>query len=118
MQHIYSKSQNLLMQHNISRNCSFSYLLKNVSIIVLLHCFIAEIGLKVSQVLSSSIILKIFSKPLTPREQRKLVLTSFNLENILSSLTLETGTIIALANCFSFNKLFYIQCFFCLQVIT
>ena len=38
-------------------------------------------------------ILKIFSKPLTPREQRKLVLTRFNLENILSSLVLETGTV-------------------------
>ena len=93
MQHIYSKSENLLMQNCISMNCSFSYQKGNFSIIVLLHCFIAQIGLKVSQLLPSSILLKIFSKPLTPREQRKLVLTRFNLENILSSLALETGTV-------------------------
>ena len=63
------------------------------SIIVLLHCFIAQIGSKVYQLLPFSIILKIFSKPLTPRDQRKLVLTRFNLENILSSLALETGIV-------------------------
>ena len=34
-----------------------------------------------------------FSKPLRPREQRKLVLVRFNLENILSSLALETGIV-------------------------
>ena len=41
----------------------------------------------------SSIILKIFSKRLVPREQRKSILTRFNLENILSRLALETGTV-------------------------
>ena len=95
MQHIYTKStksENLLMQHNISMNCSFSYQ-KKINIIVLLHYFIVQIGSKVSQLLHSSIILKIFSKPLTPRKQRKLVLTRFNFENILSSLALETGTV-------------------------
>ena len=74
------------MQHNISTK-------KKTSIIVLLHCFLAQTGSKVSQLLPSSIILKIFSKPLTSREQRRLVLTRFNLENILSSLALETGTV-------------------------
>ena len=45
------------------------------------------------QLLPASIIPKIFSKCLTTREQRKLILTCFNLENILFSLALETGTI-------------------------
>ena len=58
-----------------------------------LHFFIADIGLKDSQLLPSFIILEIFSKHLTPREQRKLVLTRFNLENILSSLAIETGAV-------------------------
>ena len=80
------------MQHNINVNCSFSFP-KKFSIIVLHHCFIAQIGSKVSQLLPSSIILKIFSKPLTSREQRKLILTRFSLENILSSLALESGTV-------------------------
>ena len=35
---------------------------------------------------------KVFSKRLTPREQRKLVLTYFNLGNIFPSLALETGS--------------------------
>ena len=51
---------------------------------------IAKIRSKVSQFLPSSIILKIFSYRLRPREQQKLVLTCFNLENILSNLALET----------------------------
>ena len=55
--------------------------------------FIVEIGSKVSELLPSSIILKIFSKHLTLREQWELVSTSFNLVNILSSLALETGTV-------------------------
>ena len=55
--------------------------------------FVAAIESKVSQLLLSSIILKIFSKHLTPREQQKLVLTCFNLENILSNLALETETV-------------------------
>ena len=59
----------------------------------MLHFFIAGIGSKVSHLPPSSIILKIFSKCLTPREQQKLILTRFNLENILSSLALETGTV-------------------------
>ena len=51
---------------------------------------IADIGSKVSQLLPSSIIFKIFSKRLTPGEQWKLILTTrFNLENIFSSLALE-----------------------------
>ena len=41
--------------------------------------------------LPTSIILKIYFTRLTPREQLKLVLTRSNLENIFSSLTLETG---------------------------
>ena len=59
----------------------------------MLHFFIVEIGLKVSQLLPSSIILEIFSKHLSPREQQKVTLTRFNLENILSSLVLETETV-------------------------
>ena len=75
-------------------NCSFSYQKnKGFIIIVLLYCFIAVIGSKHFQLLPSSIFLKIFSKPLKQREQRKLVLARFNLENILSSLALETGTV-------------------------
>ena len=58
-----------------------------------LHFFIPDIGSKVSQLPPSSIILKIFCKSLMPREQQKLILTSFNLENILSNLALETGTV-------------------------
>ena len=58
-----------------------------------LHFFIAEIGSKYSQLLPSFIILKIFPKCLTPREQPILVLTTFNLENILPSLAPETGTV-------------------------
>ena len=58
-----------------------------------LHFFIAEIRSIVSQLLTSSIILKIFSKSLKPWEQQKLVLTCFNLENITSSLALETETV-------------------------
>ena len=80
------------MHHNISMSCSFSYQ-KKIIIIVLLLCFIAKIGSKVFQLLPSSIILKMFPKPLRPREQRKLVLVFFNLENILSSLALQTGTV-------------------------
>ena len=58
------------------------------------HFFIAEIESKVSQLLLPSfIILKICFKCLTPKEPRKLLLTHFNLENILSSLALETGTV-------------------------
>ena len=59
----------------------------------MLHFFIADIGSKVSQLPPSSINLKIFYKRLTPREQKKLILTRFNLENILSSLALETGIV-------------------------
>ena len=44
----------------------------------------------------SSIILKIFSKRQPLREQQKLILTNFNLENNLSSLALETEIIISL----------------------
>ena len=41
----------------------------------------------------TSITFKVFSKCLTPKEQQKLVLICFNLENILSSLALETETV-------------------------
>ena len=47
-----------------------------------------------SQLLPSTIILKIFSKRSTTREHEKLVLTRFDLENIISSLALETGAVI------------------------
>ena len=56
----------------------------------MLHLFIADIGSKVSELVPSSIILKIFSKHLTPGEQEKLVLTCFNFENTISSLSLGT----------------------------
>ena len=59
----------------------------------MLHFFIAEIMSKVSQLLPSLIVFKIFSKRLMRREQRKLVLTHFSLENILSSLALGTETV-------------------------
>ena len=59
----------------------------------MLYFFIAEIRSKFSQLLTSSIIFKIFSKRLTPRKQQKLVLICFKLENILSSLALETETV-------------------------
>ena len=42
---------------------------------------------------TATLFLKIFFKRLTPKEQWKLVLTRFNLENVLSSLALETGTV-------------------------
>ena len=58
-----------------------------------LNFFIADISSIVSQLPPSSIILKIFYKRLTPREQRKLILARFNFENILSSLALETETV-------------------------
>ena len=51
----------------------------------------------------TSIILKIYFTRLTPREQLKLVLTRSNLENIFSSLTLETGA--------ENNKCFDKKCF-------
>ena len=57
------------------------------------HFFIPDTGSKVFQLPSSSIILEIFYKGLITREQRKLILTRFNLENILSNLALETGTV-------------------------
>ena len=47
----------------------------------------------VSQLRPTSIILKIFSNHLIPKGQRKLLLTHFNLGNILSSLGLETATV-------------------------
>ena len=59
----------------------------------MLHFFIADIEPKVHHLPPTSIIFTIFYKRLTPREQRKLILTRFNLENILSSLALETGTV-------------------------
>ena len=59
----------------------------------MLHFFAAEIESEVSQLLRSSIILKIFSKRLIPKGQRKLLLTRFHLGNILSSLGLETATV-------------------------
>ena len=58
--------------------------------LLMLRFFTAEIGSKVLQLLPSYITLKIFCKRLTPREQRKCVLT---LENMLSSLDLKTGTV-------------------------
>ena len=61
--------------------------------LLMLYFFIAEIMSKVSQLLSSLKVFKIFSKRLTPREQRKLVLTHFSLENIFSSLALVTETV-------------------------
>ena len=58
-----------------------------------LNFFIADIGSKVSQLPPSSIILKIFCKRLTSREQQKFILTCFNFENILSNLALENETV-------------------------
>ena len=59
----------------------------------MLHFFFDDIRSKVSQLPHSYIILKIFSKCLTPREQQKLILARFNLENIISSFALKTGTV-------------------------
>ena len=56
----------------------------------LLYC--CSLG-QISQLLPSSIISKIVLKNLAPKLQRKLILTRFNSENILSSLVLETGTV-------------------------
>ena len=132
MQHIYSKSESLLVQHNVIMNCSFSYhkniffyctwnqkktnvrrshfrntIFLIVTVIItekfnvhfrriawlvttwssssivrltlsVLHFFIADVGSKFSELPPSSIILKIFSKRLITRQQRKLVLTCFN----------------------------------------
>ena len=58
-----------------------------------LHFFITDFGSKVSQLPPISIILNIFNKCLTPREQRKLILTRFNCENIPSSLASETRAV-------------------------
>ena len=52
-----------------------------------------DFGSKVSQLPPISIILNIFNKCLTPREQRKLILTRFNWENIPSSLASETRAV-------------------------
>ena len=56
-----------------------------------------------------SIILIIFSKLMTPTEQRKLGLTRLNLENILTSLALEIGTvnIITIINSTSLEPLLF-----------
>ena len=107
MQHINSKSWNVLMQHDSIMNCWFIYQ-KNIYILLrilslwlrvwIYQCstslLLTETESKVSQLLpSSSIILKIFSKSLTPKEQRKLILTRFSLVKILSSVVLETGAV-------------------------
>ena len=86
--------QGTLKTHHVERIDSNKIdVQKKYLILSMLHLFIAEIRSKFSQLLNSSITFKIFSKCLTPREQQKLVLICFNLENILSSLALETESV-------------------------
>ena len=63
-------------------NCSCIYQKKKVVLLFYSTALLPKLGQKFTN-----------CYPLTPRDQRKLVSTRFNLENILSSLALETGIV-------------------------